>query len=394
MNKEFFEALLLLENEKGISSELMLEKIGNAIKTAVKKEFGNTDNVEVVMDPQRANFNVYLIKEVVEEVENPMTQIILDDALQISKRIKIGSSVKVKLETKKFGRIAAQNAIQVIRQGIREAERGQLIAEFESKKNEIVSATVLRVDDKKGNVILEIGRNEVFMPKSEQIDGETLLPGNIVKVFVAEYEDKDKGVRYKISRKNAGLVKRLFEQEVPEIFDGIVEIKSISREAGSRTKIAVFSSDDNVDPIGACIGPKGRRVSSIVSELSGEKIDVVKYSEVPEEFISAALAPADVTEVEILDEEAKVCRATVDDGQLSLAIGNKGQNARLAARLTGWKIDIKSAAQIAQEKAEQEALQSLEIAEEDNEIIEDIENTEDISSDESAQDIETVINTN
>ncbi len=342
MNKEFFEALLLIESEKGISAELMNEKIGNAIKAAIKKEYGTADNVEVLIDAEAKKFTVVQLKEVVAQVENPATQISLEAALEKSKRAKIGGMMRIHLDPKRFGRIAAQNAIQVIRQGLREAERGRLMAEFESKKNEIIAAKVVRLDEKRGNVILELGKNEAVLPKSEQIEGEELLPGDLVKVYVAEYDDPEKGVRYKISRKHSGLVKRLFEQEVPEIFDGIVEIRSVSREAGSRTKIAVYSADESVDPVGACIGQKGRRVSAIVDELGGEKIDVIRYSEDPAAFITAALAPANVLSVAIEDEENRVCRAVVDESQLSLAIGNKGQNARLAAKLTGWKIDIRS----------------------------------------------------
>jgi len=337
-----FEALAQLEEEKGIPMDLMLEKIQNAIKAAVRKEYNAQENVEVKFNEKKGSIDVLLVKEVVEVVENPATQIDLDSARTYSKSAKLGSVVSIKLDPKKFGRIAAQSAISVIRQGMREAERDQLAAEFESKKNEIVSAKVVRVDEKRGNVILEFGKNEAVMPKSEQIEGEDLQLGDMVKVYVAEYEDPEKGVRYKISRKNAGLVRRLFEQEVPEIFDGIVEIKAIAREAGSRTKLAVYSSDENVDAIGACIGPKGRRVNAIVAELGGEKFDIVRFSEDPEEFVSAALAPATVLSVEVLDAEKQVCRAVVEDSQLSLAIGNRGQNARLAAHLTGWKIDIHS----------------------------------------------------
>ena len=342
MNKEMFEALDQLEEEKGIPVDVMLEKISNAIKAAVRKEYGAQDNVEVRFDREKSNIDVLLMKDVVEEVENPATEISVEEARSHNKKAKAGSVLSIRLDPKQFGRIAAQSAISVIRQGMREAERGQLMAEFESKKNEIVTAKVVRVDEKRGNVILEFGKNEAVLPKSEQIEGEDLQPGDMVKVFVAEYEDPDKGVRYKISRRNEGLVRRLFEQEVPEIFDGIVEIKRISREAGSRTKIAVWSADENVDAVGACIGPRGRRVNAIVSELGGEKIDVIRYSDDPEAFISSALAPATVLSVAVVDEENKVCRAVVDESQLSLAIGNRGQNARLAARLTDWKIDIRS----------------------------------------------------
>ena len=240
-----------------------------------------------------------------------------------------------------FGRIAAQTAKHVIRQGIKEAERGQVIREFQSKSRDLVTAKVSRIDPINGNVTLEIGKGTAVLPKSEQVPGETFVEGELTKVYVVEVKDTDRGPRVMISRTHSGLVKRLFEQEVPEIYDGLVTIHSVSREAGARTKMAVSSSDENVDPIGACIGQRGARVNNIVEVLGGEKIDIVKYSDDPAEFIGASLAPANVLSVEITDEEKKTCQVTVPDHQLSLAIGNKGQNARLAAKLTGWNIDIK-----------------------------------------------------
>ncbi len=341
MNNEFFEALILLEKEKGISKDYLLEKIQNAIMITVKRYYGAVDNVIVDVNEEKRNFTVAIRKEVVEEVEDPATQIILEDALKVTKRAKLGGFVDVKLETKQFGRIAAQTAKHVIRQGIREAERGQVFEEFQSKHHEIVSATVLKIDPKRGNATIEIGKNEAMLPKSEMLPGEELREGDKIKVYVVDVSNFEKGPKVMISRTHPALVKRLFELEVPEIYQGIVEIKAISREAGSRTKMAVISHDENVDPVGACIGPRGARVANIVDELCGEKIDVIKYSENPVEFITAALSPAAVTEVLVLDEQNKICRAIVPDEQLSLAIGNKGQNARLAARLTGFKIDIK-----------------------------------------------------
>lgn len=341
MNNEFFEALILLEKEKGISKDYLLEKIQNAIMITVKRYYGAVDNVIVDVNEEKRNFTVAIRKEVVEEVEDSATQILLEDALKVTKRAKLGGFVDVKLETKQFGRIAAQTAKHVIRQGIREAERGQVFEEFQSKHHEIVSATVLRIDPKRGNATIEIGKNEALLPKSEMLPGEELSEGDKIKVYVVDVSNFEKGPKVMISRTHPALVKRLFELEVPEIYQGVVEIKAISREAGSRTKMAVISHDENVDPVGACIGPRGARVANIVDELCGEKIDVIKYSENPVEFITAALSPAAVTNVEILDEQNKMCRVTVPDEQLSLAIGNKGQNARLAARLTGFKIDIK-----------------------------------------------------
>lgn len=341
MNSDFFEALALLEKEKGIPQEYLVEKIKNAIAIAVKRDVGGTEDNIVEIIPEQGRFYVAVNKCVVDEVTNPSAEILREEALKYDKNAIVGSMVQIPLETKEFGRIAAQAAKHVIRQGIREAERGQLLQEYQSRQYDIVSATVLRIDPKKGNVTLEIGRNEAVLPKSEQVTGEEYHEGDRIKVYVVDVADSEKGPRLMISRTHPGLVKRLFEMQVPEIYDGIVEIKSVSREAGSRTKIAVSSRDESVDPVGACIGPKGTRVSEIVDELGGEKIDVIKYSEDPKEFIAAALSPSEVLGVEIDEETSKSCRVTVPDNQLSLAIGNKGQNARLAAKLTGWKIDIR-----------------------------------------------------
>ena len=342
MNTEFFEALALLEKEKGISADYLLDKIKNAIVIAVKKDYdAGEDNVLVELDPATCKFEVYLVKTAVEVVEDPETEVLLDQALTYDKNAKLGDVVHMKLKTKEFGRIAAQTAKHVIRQGIREAERGMMVRDMQSKAHEIVTATVQRVDPVKGFVTVDLGKAEAVLIKSEQVEGEELREGDRVKVYIVDVLATDRGPKIMISRTHPGLVKRLFEMEVPEIFDGTIEVKSISREAGSRTKIAVWSNDENVDPVGACIGPKGQRVSAIVEELGGEKIDVVKYSNDPAEFIAAALSPADVLSVEVDPDGAKSCKVTVPDNQLSLAIGNKGQNARLAAKLTGWKIDIK-----------------------------------------------------
>jgi N utilization substance protein A len=341
MNKEFFEALALLEKEKGIPADYLLEKITNAIVIAVKRDYDASDNVIVHINPEKDEFAVYIRKQVVEEIEEPGEQMLLDEARKHNPKAQIGDMVDIELQTKQFGRIAAQTAKHVIRQGIREAERGQVLEEFQSKHNELVNAVVLKVDPHTGNATLEIGRSEAVLPRSEQIEGETLREGDRTKVYVVDVRNGDKGPRAMISRTHPGLVKRLFEMEVPEIYDGTVEIRAVSREAGLRTKLAVYSRDENVDAVGACIGPKGVRVARIVDELGGEKIDVVRYSDDPAAFICEALSPAKVTNVEILDDGAKSCRVTVPDEQLSLAIGNKGQNARLAAKLTGYKIDIK-----------------------------------------------------
>ncbi len=341
MNNEFFDALQLLEKEKGIPAEYLLEKIQTAIGIAVRRDYGGIEAVNVEIDPETRKFKVSILKNVVEEVEDEVNEITLDEALKYSKRARVGAPVEIKLETKQFGRIAAQTAKHVIRQGIREAERGQMLEQFNSKLHEVVTATVQKVEPVTGNATVEIDKNEVLLFKNEQIPDEELTEGDKIKVYVVDVITGEKRCTLKISRTHKDLVKRLFEMEVPEIFDGTVEVKSISREAGSRSKMAVWAKDENVDAVGACIGPKGTRVANIVNELRGEKIDIVKYSEEPEEFIKRALAPADVVSVEIVDPETRQARVRVPDHQLSLAIGNKGQNAKLAARLTGYKIDIR-----------------------------------------------------
>ncbi len=346
MNAEFFAAIEDIEKEKGIPREYMFEKIQQAMLAAFRKdnpEYG--ENVEVVIDEAKKRIEVVINKTVVEEVEDPTTEIDTDSAMKLSKRAKPGDVVQIQVEPKKFGRIAAQAAKQVIIQGIREAERGMIYDEFTSKEHEILTGVVSRIEPRTGGVSIKISSNseftEAMLPPSERIRTEELREGDRIKVYVVEVRKSTRGPQVLISRTHPGLVKRLFELEVPEIFDGTVEIKSIAREAGSRTKMAVWSSDPAVDAIGACVGPKGGRVASIVDELGGEKIDIVKYSEQPEEFIAAALAPAVVEKVIMLDE-GKSCRVIVPEGQLSLAIGKEGQNARLAAKLTGYKIDIKA----------------------------------------------------
>lgn len=341
MSKEFFEAVRMLEQEKNIPAEYLYEKIAGAIVTAAKRDYNGKDIVHCDIDPVKEKVKVYVTKNVVEEIEDPDTDLTLEQAQEIRKSAKVGKTIDIPLKTKNFGRIVAQTAKHVIRQGIREAERGQMLREFQNKNQELLSAKVVRVDPVTGNVTLEIGKNETVLPLPEQVPGETFNVGDTTKVFVVDVKDAGKGPRVMISRTHPGLVRRLFETEVPEIFDGTVEITSVSREAGSRTKIAVFSKDEDVDPVGACIGPKGQRVSNIIESLGGEKIDIIRYSEDPAEFVASALSPSDVVGVEILDMEKKSCRATVPDDQISLAIGNKAQNVRLAAKLTGWHIDIK-----------------------------------------------------
>lgn len=341
MSKEFFEAVRMLEEEKGISAEYLYEKISAAIVVAAKHNYGGKDIVHCDIDPEKEKIKVYVTKNVVEEIEDPDTDLTLEQAREIRKSAKVGKTIDIPLKTKEFGRIIAQNAKHVIRQGIREAERGKQLAEFQDKSQELVTGKVNRIDPETGHAVIEIGQSMTILPKAEQIPGETFEVGQTVKIYVVDVKDTGRGPKVMISRTHPGLVRRLFETEVPEIYEGVIEIKSVSREAGSRSKIAVFSKDEEVDPVGACIGPKGQRVSNIVDALGGEKVDIVKYSDDAVEFVSAALAPSDVCEVEIIDEQVRSCRATVPDDQLSLAIGNKGQNVRLAAKLTGWKIDIK-----------------------------------------------------
>ena len=293
-----------------------------------------------VIDLEKEIFLVTARKEIVDEVENPYTQISRDDAAAIDPKSLENGFVDIKLDPKKFGRIVAQNSKNNFRQGVKEVERGQALAEFQSHNREVITAVVKRVDPKTGNAVLEIGHNEAVLPKAEQVPDEEIFEGEHIKVYVVDVKETDRGPRIMLSRTHPGLVKRLFETEVPEIFDGTIEIKAISRQAGARTKIAVWSENKELDAIGACIGQRGVRVNKIVEELAGEKIDIVKYSEDPVEFISESLSPAKVVSVEIQSTEPKVCLARVPESQLSLAIGNKGQNVRLAAKLTGWKIDI------------------------------------------------------
>ena len=344
VNSELFEALELIEKEKGIPKAYMLEKIEAALISAFRKDYGTSDNVSVLINEAKRDIKLIQKRTVVEEVQDDHEEISLVEAQQRDKRLQLGDVVEEELKPKEFGRISAQTAKQVIIQGIREGERELLFDEYTSKEHEILTGVVRKVDPRSGNVTLELGKSEAVLVAGEQIPGERYREGDRVKVYVLEVKKNTKGVQIMISRTHPGLVKRLFELEVSEIYDGTVEIKSIAREAGSRTKIAVSSNDENVDPIGACIGSKGARVASIVAELGGEKVDIIKYNTDPLIFIAAALAPAEALRVEPGEGE-KSCIAIVPDDQLSLAIGKEGQNARLAAKLTGWKIDIKPESQ-------------------------------------------------
>ena len=337
-NAEIFAALRQFEKERGIPASYMIERITQALLAAYKKDKdGYTDNVFVELTENK--MCMYAQKEVVEEVVSPSTEITLDAAKKISKKSQLGDLVNVEIKTQKFGRIAAQTAKQVIIQGIREAQRGMMIKEYETKREEIVTATVERIDEESGNVVVDTGTSRATLLRGEQIPGETFTLGQRIKVYISEVKSEMKGPMVTISRAHAGLVKRLFELETPEIADGTIEIKGITREAGSRTKIAVWSADKNVEAVGSCIGPRGSRIANVLNELHGEKIDVILYSEEPTEYIRAALSPATVKRVEIDGE--KSCKVFVDADQLSLAIGKEGQNARMAVRLTGYRIDIK-----------------------------------------------------
>ena len=339
-NTEFFAALRLMGEEKGIPDTYLAEKISAAIVVALRKDYGD-EAVSCTIDCENEVFSVSVKKTVVETVENPLCELTLEEAAKVSKKAKIGDELEIQLEPKKFGRIVAQTAKHVIRQGIRDVERDQTLAEFQSKTHELVTAVVQRIDPRTGNASLTIGKLEATLPKAEQVPEEILVEGDHIRVYVVDVKETEKGPKAMLSRTHPGLVKRLFELEVPEIFDGTIQIRAVSRQAGSRTKLAVWSADENIDAVGACIGPRGERVNQIVEELDGEKIDIVRYSEDPTIFVAEALSPAKVVSVEVESEEPKVCHVTVPDLQLSLAIGNKGQNVRLAARLTGWKIDIK-----------------------------------------------------
>lgn len=338
---ELFEALTLLAQEKGINPDLLIEKIQAALIIAIKRDFPRSEDISFDIDIAKGRFDVAIRKKIVESVEDSANEITLEEARNYSKRYQLGDVCAVKLDTKHFGRIAAQTAKQVIKQGIKEVERAQLVEQWGGLQDEAVSAEVKKVETTSGNALVSVNGTEVMLFKSDQIPGETLTEGDIVKVYVSGVSSSDKRPTLRVSRTHRDLIKRLFELEVPEIYEGVVEIKSISREAGSRSKIAVISNDENVDALGACIGPQRNRITKICEELRGEKIDVVKYSDDAKEFIKQALKPANVISVDIPDEEVKACSVVVPDNQLSLAIGNKGQNAKLAARLTGFKIDIK-----------------------------------------------------
>ena len=389
--KEFFEAIHQIEQEKGIKPGYMMEKVTQALLSAYRRDHeGVGENLVIEADEATYTVRLFLKKEIVEVVDNPATEISLEEARRSLPQAELGDTVRMEVKARSFGRIAAQTARQVIIQGIREAEQGMIYDEFSTKEHELLTGVVTRIDPRNGAVSLRLHAGDQFtdayLGSGEQVKGERYVEGQRLKVYVVEVRRATKGPQVLISRTHPGLVKRLFELEVPEVYDGTVEIRSVAREAGSRTKMAVWAVEPNVDPIGACVGPRGQRVNTIVEELKGEKIDIIKWSEDPAEYIAAALSPADVISVEELPAvgDAKSCRVVVPDDQLSLAIGKEGQNARLAAKLTGYKIDIKPASAplepledlIAQAEAEaaEEALEAaMAEAEENGEISDNVE---------------------
>ena len=342
MSAELLQALDQLEKERGINKDILIDAIEQALISAYKRNFGSAQNVEVMIDKTNGEVRVFTHKTIVEEVLDAVAEMSLEQAKRFGADFEIGDIVEVEVTPRKFGRIAAQTAKQVVMQRIREAERGIIYDEFSSREEDIVNGIISRYDRK--NVIIDLGRVEAVLPPGEQTPGEKYNVHDRIKVYVINVKKTNKSPQIYVSRTHPGLVKRLLELEVPEIADGTVEIKTIAREAGSRTKIAIHSRNEDVDPVGACVGQKGSRIRAIVDELRGEMIDVIKWGSNPEDYIANSLSPAKVLQVD-LNVDAKVARVIVPDFQLSLAIGKEGQNARLAAKLTGWKIDIKSESQ-------------------------------------------------
>lgn len=339
MSSELLDALTMLEREKGISKDILLDAIEAALISAYKRNFNQAQNVRVDVNPERGSMRVYARKDIVDDVFDPRLEISIEQAKLINPSFKVGDIVEIEVTPKDFGRIAAQTAKQVVTQRVREAERGVIYTEFIDREEDIMTGIVQRQDSR--YIYVNLGKIEALLPTAEQMPNESYKPHDRIKVFLTKVEKTTKGPQVFVSRTHPGLLKRLFELEVPEIYDGTVEIKSVAREAGDRSKISVHSDNKDIDPVGSCVGPKGGRVQAIVNELKGEKIDIVKWSKDPIDFVANALSPSQVDEV-IVNEEDKATTVIVPDNQLSLAIGKRGQNARLAAKLTGWKIDIKS----------------------------------------------------
>lgn len=339
MNKEFILAIDELEKEKEISKDLLIEAIESALVSAYKKNYGTSQNVRVIIDRETGDIDVLMRKDVVEEVQDPFIEVSLEEAKEIDPEYELGDAIEYQVTPKDFGRIAAQTAKQVVVQRIRETERGMVYDDFINRQSEVVTGIVHRISNE--TVFINIGKTEGILAVTEQVRGERYSVNSRIKVFIMDVKKTTKGPQVYLSRSHPGLVKRLFELEVPEIQDGIVEIRSIAREAGSRTKLAVYSDDENVDAVGACVGSRGNRVQAVVDELFDEKIDIINWSDDPKTLISNALSPSKVEQV-IINEEGRSATVIVPDYQLSLAIGKEGQNVRLAAKLSGWKIDIKS----------------------------------------------------
>lgn len=339
MNREFIKAVEELEKEKEISKDLLIDAIESALVSAYKKNYGTSQNVRVNIDKDTGDIDVFMRKEIVEKVVDRLVEVSIEEAREIDHKYQVGDVVEIQVTPRDFGRIAAQTAKQVVVQRIREAERGMIYDDYSNRQSEIANGIIQRVSN--DTVFINMGKTEGILAVTEQVHGEKYIVNNRIKVFIMDVKKTTKGPQVYLSRSHPGLVKRLFELEVPEIQDGIVEIKSISREAGSRTKMAVYTTDENIDPVGACVGTRGTRVQAIVDELFGEKIDIINWSDDPEKLISSALSPAKVEKV-IIQDEGKAATVVVPDYQLSLAIGKEGQNVRLAAKLCGWKIDIKS----------------------------------------------------
>ncbi|WP_413525831.1 transcription termination factor NusA [Latilactobacillus curvatus] len=344
MSKEMLGALDALEQEKGVKKEIVIEALEAALVSAYKRNYGQAQNVEVEFDQKKGNIHVYAVKEVTDEVFDSRLEVSYQDALEINKAYEVGDTIRFEVTPKDFGRIAAQTAKQVIMQRVREAERSIIYNEYSQYENEIMQGVVERRDNK--FIYVNLGKIEAVLSKQDQIPNEEYQAHDRIKVYVSKVENTTKGPQVFVSRTHPDLVKRLFEQEVPEIYDGTVEIVSIAREAGDRTKMAVRSTDPNVDPVGTCVGPKGQRVQLVVNELHGENMDIVKWEEDPSDYIANALNPAEVIAVQFNDDNEHTCTVIVPDYQLSLAIGKKGQNARLAAKLTGYKIDIKPESEV------------------------------------------------
>ena len=367
-NKELENALETLEKERGIKKEYLIEQIETALIVAYKNNYKESENVKVVMDKKTGETHIYSVKEIVKAVQNPVVQISKEDAAKINKKLKVGDTIDIEINPRNFGRIAAQTAKQVIIQKLREAERDIVFGEFNERKGEIVSGIVQKAD--KGLIVLDLGKLEGIMPAKEQIPKENYKVNDKIKAYVIDVVRGTRGAPQVIVSRTAGdFVKKLFEFEIPEIYEGLIEVKSVARDPGNRCKVAVHASNENIDPVGSCVGQKGVRIQNIINELSGEKIDVIEWDEDPAIFISSALLPARVMAVDV-NEDEKSARVIVPDDQLSLAIGKAGQNARLAARLTGWKIDIKSESQFRQmleEMQEEETSENEGTIEESNE---------------------------